>query len=102
MPTVQLWVTLLLLAALNAIAIAGNVDLVAPAGWDPDPFEVWNGGEASAPISGNRTAQDGTLRTHIAIQDATTGHFTIYDREETRERAVAFLRSAADGQAEFR
>lgn len=90
------------LEAMNAIAIAGNVDLVAPAGWDPDPFEVWNGGEASAPISGNRTALDGTLRTHIAIQDATTGHFTIYDREETRERAVAFLRSAADGQAEFR
>jgi hypothetical protein len=85
--------------SMNAIAISGNVSPADPPGWEIDPFGVWDGGSMQIPIAQNRTALDGTPRTHAAYLSGETGHFTIYRREEARRLAVQFLLSGAQGGA---
>jgi hypothetical protein len=85
--------------SMNSIVVAGGVSPATPPGWNVDPFDVWDGGPAPMPIVHNREAIDGTPRTHAAFLSGTTGHFTIYRREDARAFAVEFLRSAVDGAA---
>ena len=85
--------------SMNAIVISGDAAPITPAGWNVDPFGVWDRGAETMPIVGNRTTFGGGTRTHAAFLSGTTGHFTIYDRDDVRELAIAFLRSAADGEA---
>lgn len=85
--------------SMNAIAVAGGAQPAAPAGWNVDPFDVWDVDEGALPLTGNRSAEDGTTRTHAAFLSASTGHFTIYRRGDARDLAVEFLRSGVQGQA---
>ena len=85
--------------ALNAITIAGSLTPIAPAGWDPDPFGVWDVSEQSLPLSDNARALDGTPRTMATYLSGTTGHFTLQQREGVRELAMSFLESAMTGSA---
>ena len=85
--------------SMNAIAVSGGVAPADPPGWNVDPFEVWSNGPEAMPILHNREAIDGTPRTHAAFLSGTTGHFTIYRREDVRTMAVDFLRSGVDGDA---
>lgn len=85
--------------SMNAIAVSGNVSPADPPGWEIDPFDVWDGGSTILPIAENRSAQDGTPRTHAAYLSGETGHFTIYDRAGVRQMAVQFLLSGAQGSA---
>lgn len=85
--------------SMNSIAVAGNVSPLDPPGWNIDPFEVWNGAAQTAPLVHNRESVDGTPRTHAAFLSGTTGHFTIYRRDDAQEMAVEFLRSGVEGNA---
>ncbi len=84
---------------MNAVTIAGDVAPIAPAGWNVDPFDVWDRSAESLPLQDNRPTFDGGARTQAAFLSSTTGHFTIYGRSDVRAMAVNFLRTAADGQA---
>lgn len=83
--------------SLNGITIAGSVTPVDPAGWDVDPFGVWDVEAQSLPLSGNTTALDGSSLTIATILDGSQGHYTIYNVEEARLRALSFWSSAVDG-----
>ncbi|MCB9506426.1 MAG: hypothetical protein H6700_05560 [Myxococcales bacterium] len=86
-------------ASMNALTISGDAAPVDPAGWEADPFGVWDREPEAAPIEGNRRALDGTPRTIATIMSETTGHFTMYDRADVRATAIEFLSTAADGSA---
>ncbi|MFT6627683.1 MAG: putative esterase [Flavobacteriales bacterium] len=77
--------------AMSAVAIAGDVTIAEPVGWDVDPFGVWDGASQALPISENVSALDGTPRTHAAYLSDRTGHFTIYQRSDVRELFARFL-----------
>ncbi len=83
--------------SLNAITIAGSVTPIDPAGWDVDPFGVWDMEAQSLPLSGNTSAVDGSSLTIATILDGSQGHYTIYNIEEARLRAVNFWSTAVDG-----
>lgn len=85
--------------SMSAIAIAGGLSPISPPGWDVDPFGVWDVAPAQLPISGNRSAFDGTPRTFATYLSDTTGHFTIQQRSDVRALAMDFLESAATGEA---
>ncbi len=82
--------------SVNAMTISAGMAPLAPSGWDVDPWGVWQFGEEAPPISGNRTALDGTPITLATFLKADSGHFTIYRFPETAAMGAAFLRSAID------
>jgi hypothetical protein len=86
---------------MNAVAIAGGAAPVRPAGWDIDPFGVWDVEPLPTPVSANRVAMSGRPLTHAVVMSATTGHFTIYDVADIRASAVGFLTSALEGVATY-
>ncbi|MCB9508356.1 MAG: hypothetical protein H6698_07150 [Myxococcales bacterium] len=84
--------------SMDAMAIAGDLDVVAPAGWDPDPYNVWDRPlEVEMPISGNREGRDGTPRTAVTFLDLDGDHHTLSENERVLAAAVRFLTSAIVG-----
>ena len=87
--------------SINALTISASLAPIAPAGWDPDPFEVWDlPSEVTPPISGNVGALDGRPLTMVTYLDAEEGHFTIQRNAEARALALRFWRDALSGVPE--
>ena len=82
---------------MNAITIAGDMEVIAPGGWDVDPHGVWERNPAALPISGNRTDYDDKPHTVATYLDAEESHYTIYGKPQERARAVTFLLDALSG-----
>lgn len=82
---------------MNAITIAGGAQPIDPAGWEVDPFGVWEVEPAQLPIEGNTEAVDGAPLTIATYLDADTGHYTIYDRIGVRAMATDFWVTSLDG-----
>ena len=74
---------------------SGSAPIAEP-GWEVDPFDVWDVDPIRLPISGNATSLSGRALTIAAELSGNTGHFTIYDHEDTREMAIDFLVDALD------
>jgi hypothetical protein len=83
--------------SINAMTISSGSAPIAEAGWEIDPFEVWDVEELSLPISGNTTSVSGRQLTIATELSGNTGHFTIYDREEVRDMAIQFLVTTLSG-----
>lgn len=81
-----------------AMTIGGDLDVVAPAGWEVDPYEVWDRpSELATPFSGNREAYDGSPLTMGSFLDFEGNHFTVRNNERARDMAIGFWTSALDG-----
>ncbi len=83
--------------SVNHMTVIGDLALIEPAGWDPDETGVWQGGEESLPISGNRTSVGGTPITHATWLESEGSHYTIYRESAPRELAANFWLSALSG-----
>ena len=84
--------------SIDALTISAGLAPIAPAGWDPDPFDVWElPSEVEPPISGNVTALDGSPLTMVTFLDAEQGHFTLRRNETAMELALSFWRQALNG-----
>ncbi|MFT6395895.1 MAG: hypothetical protein ACJAYU_000637 [Bradymonadia bacterium] len=77
--------------SMNATTIGAGLAPIAPAGWDPDEYDVWEEpSEVEPPITGNATAFDGSPLTMATFLDRDSGHFTIQENEDATELAVRF------------
>ena len=85
--------------SMNAMAISADLSPVDPAGWDFDPYDVWERDAEPPPISGNREAVDGTPLTFATFLDGDGDHFVLRSNLAVRASAVGFWRSAIDGTA---
>ncbi|TVR03770.1 MAG: hypothetical protein EA398_03965 [Deltaproteobacteria bacterium] len=83
------------------LALAGDLPLLQPAGWDPDPFGVWSTRTHRGTASGNQEAVDGTPLTLATWLDEREGHFTIYRQAGVRRSFIRFLVSAREGVPEI-
>ncbi len=84
--------------SMDAITIAGDADVVAPAGWDVDPYGVWDRDRAGVgPISGNREAVDGSPLTIASFLDPEGTHFTFSRNERARAMSVDFWLGTLEG-----
>lgn len=84
--------------SINAMTIGAGLAPLAPAGWDPDEYDVWEEpSEVEAPISGNATAFDGSPLTMATFLDRDSGHFTIQRNETARDLAVQFWAESLTG-----
>jgi hypothetical protein len=84
--------------SIDALTINAGLAPIAPAGWDPDPFDVWDfPSEVPSPISGNVDAADGSLLTMVTFLDADRGHFTLRRNETAMDLALRFWREALSG-----
>ncbi len=83
--------------SMNALTISGDLAPVFPAGWDVDPWGVWDRDEEPPPISGNRESPDGTPLTLASYLSATTGHYTLRNVDEVSAAAVGFWQTALEG-----
>jgi hypothetical protein len=82
---------------ISSIMIAADAAPVQPAGWDVDPWGLWNQPAALRPIFGNRRSIDGSPLTIAGNLDANQGHFTIYRNAAVMEMGAEFWLSALDG-----
>jgi len=80
--------------------IAGDAAPLDPAGWDIDPFGVWDREPEPSPIQGNRESFSGSSHTVAALLDAKQGHFTLYNNPAAHAASLRFLTSAATGVPE--
>ena len=78
----------------NAMTIGGDAPPAEPAGWNVDPFQVWNVAEVPMPIANNRDSLSGTPITLASLLFADGDHYTLYENKEAREIGVAFLKTA--------
>lgn len=85
--------------SMNALTIAGGLDVVEPAGWEVDPDEVWEGGTAPLPLSGNQQGLNGNAVTMGSYFNAATGHHTLREDGAVRAGAVGFWVSGEAGLA---
>lgn len=83
--------------SVNSMTVAGDLVPIAPAGWDVDPFDVWDVASVNLPIGYTATSIGGERLTMITYLSASTGHFTIYDIDEARAMALDFWLSALSG-----
>lgn len=79
------------------ITIVGDLAPIAPAGWDVDPYGLWDRAPEVLPISGNRTALDGSPLTLVTYLDEEQGHYTVFRVPEVRELMVSFWETALNG-----
>ena len=79
------------------LTVAADSAPIEPAGWNVDPYDVWDREPEALPIQGNREAYDGSPLTHASWLDAETGHGTIYQRRAPRDMAIFFWLDALDG-----
>ena len=85
--------------SMSGLTVLADLPPLAPAGWDPDPSDVWGVPDVSLPVRANRTAPSGAGVTRASLLSDSTGHFTVQQRGDVRDLAVGFLRSAAEGDA---
>lgn len=78
--------------------IAGDAAPVAPAGWNIDPYELWDREPEPSPIQGNRVDSQGNPHTVAAFLDRGAGHFSLFDNPKANQLAVDFIVSATTGQ----
>lgn len=83
--------------SINALTIAGDLAPVAPQGWTPDPFGVWNRSQEATPVQGNRVAMSGRDLTLATLLVAGSGHFTIYRQAAPMRMGADFWLTAAEG-----
>lgn len=82
---------------ISSIMIAADAAPVQPAGWDVDPWDLWNQPPELRPIFGNRRSIDGSPLTIAGYLDENQGHFTIYRNAAVMEMGAGFWLSALDG-----
>jgi hypothetical protein len=87
--------------SINTITIAGDAAPMAPAGWDVDPFGVWQRSEEDAPIEANRESIDGSPLTIASYLRDGSGHFTIYDHRPVMRMGADFWLTSIDGAPPF-
>lgn len=84
--------------SMNALTISAGLAPIAPAGWDVDPYDVWDApSEVELPIEGNSVSFGGDPLTMVTFLDAEEGHFTLQRNERAMEIAVSFWRQALSG-----
>lgn len=83
--------------SINTITIAGDAAPLAPAGWEVDPFGVWERSAEQAPIEANRVSIDGSPLTIASYLRAESGHFTIYRHRSVMRMGADFWLTSIDG-----
>ncbi len=86
--------------SMNAMTIGADAAPIAPPGWDPDPFDVWEREPEPVPISGNRASLSGAPLTIASLLDADHDHFIAWDSQLARDLAVRFVTTAFAGVPE--
>jgi hypothetical protein len=84
--------------SMDAMVIGAGLSPLEPMGWDPDPFDVWDGQPLPAPLSGNVIAHDGTPLTQATVMAAEGDHYTLYEDPAVRALGVSFVRDALEGR----
>ncbi len=82
---------------IDAITVAGDVDIMQEASWDVEPFGVWGRSPVPAPLRANRLSVAGTPLTQGAFLLQGGGHFTIYRNARSRQLMTKFWDSAREG-----
>jgi hypothetical protein len=85
---------------ISAITILGDAAPLAPAGWEVDPWGLWNRSPQSPPLQGNRRSLAGTPLTLASLLVEDQGHFTIYRVAAAMRMGVRFWTSALGGVPE--
>jgi hypothetical protein len=83
--------------SMNAMVIGGDLAPLEPAGWDVDPFGVWDKMAEPLPLAGNRVSRAGTRLTMAALLDGKDDHYILWNSEPARTTAVNFVESAFSG-----
>ncbi|MBT3223260.1 MAG: hypothetical protein HN348_29660, partial [Proteobacteria bacterium] len=86
--------------SMNAMTIGGDATVAEPAGWDVDPFDVWDVDAVATPIVDNREALSGAPITLASVLFADGDHYTLYENKEARDIGVWFLQSGVDASPE--
>jgi hypothetical protein len=85
--------------SMNALMTSANVPVVGKAGWDVDPWGVFDIQTTAPPVEANRESTSGQPLTFGAYYTADHGHFTIYREQEARDAMLRFWTSSAAGSA---
>jgi len=84
--------------SISGVTLAGHAAPMAPAGWNVDPFGVWDGDSETPPLMGNRTAMDGSPLTIGSYLKDGSGHFTIYRDNRVMEMGADFWLTAIEDE----